>query len=94
MAFKLTKEQKQEIQGGFDRLLPPNIGEERNGPYNSWVGIELQLREAKTQTREDGTKFQNIFFMSRREAETEEQKGDPNWKYNFSIHKVVLEETE
>jgi hypothetical protein len=91
MTFQLTEEQKQQIQAGFDKL---DCKELRKGPYDSWAGIELQLAEAKTQTREDGTKFQNIFFMSRRDAETEEQKNDPYWKLNFSITKVISEDTD
>lgn len=82
MTFQLTEEQKQQIQEGFDTL---DCKELRKGPYDSWAGIELQLADAKTQTKEDGTKFQNIFFMS---------KPDGPDVRSFSITKVVLEDTD
>lgn len=82
MTFKLTEEQKQQIQAGFDTL---DCKELRKGPYDSWAGIELQLQEPKIQVRDDGTRFHYVFFMS---------KPDGPDVRSFSITKLTLEETE
>ena len=92
MTFKLTEEQRQEIQAGLDSLIIPGEKGERDKDWNCWAGIERQLQDPKTFIK-DGREVKCIFHMARRLPITEEEKENPLFYMNFNINRMILEES-
>lgn len=90
MTYTLTEEERQKIQVGFDSLLPYPEGKERNLDWDSWAGIERQLNNPEKITK-DGKKVKMIFHMSRSSPSTEEEEQNSLFQYNFTIHRMILE---